>query len=133
AGYGGGNDRWIDIRVDDHADPIGELARLVGLQRLYGDRPTTEELLRVDEALAGELRKLLGGLDAGPGSGFSAVYQPMSALSPEAAAAERSSRPMTGEPAPLPANWDESWQQAMEDWMAVENLEERTAAPGWID
>jgi len=133
AGYGGGNDRWIDIRVDDHADPIGELARLVGLQRLYGDRPTPEELLRVDEALAGELRKLLGELDAGPGSGFSAVYQPMSALSPEAAAAERSSRAMTGEPARLPANWDESWQQAMEDWMAVENLEERTAAPGWID
>jgi hypothetical protein len=40
---------------------------------------------------------------------------------------------VTGEPAPLPSNWDGSWQQALEDWMAVENLEERAAAPGWID
>lgn len=27
-GYGGGNDRWIDVRVDDHPDPIGELERV---------------------------------------------------------------------------------------------------------
>lgn len=30
-GYGGFNDRAIDVRVDDHADPFGELARLVGI------------------------------------------------------------------------------------------------------
>ena len=29
--------------------------------------------------------------------------------------------------------WDERWQRALDDWMAVENLEERAAAPGWID
>ena len=29
AGYGGYNDRAIDIRVDDHADPFGELKRLL--------------------------------------------------------------------------------------------------------
>lgn len=133
AGYGGGNDRWIDLRVDDHADPIGELHRLLGLQRLYLDRPAVDELLRVDEGVAGELRSLLDRLDAGPGSSFSAVYQPMSALSPDAAAAEREARPMTGDPAPLPSSWDGSWQQALEDWMSVENLEERTAAPGWVD
>jgi uncharacterized Ntn-hydrolase superfamily protein len=133
AGYGGGNDRWIDLRVDDHTDPIGELGRLLGLQRLYLDRPTVDELLRVDEPLAGELRALLAKIGAGPGSSFSAVYQPMRALSDEAAAAEREARPMTGSPAPLPSNWDGSWQQAIEDWMAVENLEERTAAAGWID
>jgi hypothetical protein len=40
---------------------------------------------------------------------------------------------MTGTPAPLPSNWDTSWQAALEEWMGVENLEERTAAPGWID
>ena len=100
AGYGGGNDRWIDVRVDDHVDPIGELGRLLALQRLYLDRPAIDELLRLDEALAGDLRRLLAGLGAGPGSAFSAVYQPMSALSPEAAAAEREARPMTGQPAP---------------------------------
>jgi uncharacterized Ntn-hydrolase superfamily protein len=133
AGYGGGNDRWIDLRVDDHFDPIGELGRLLELHRLYLDRPALDELVRADEAVAGELRSLLGRLGAGPGSGFSEVYQPMSALSSQDAAADREARPMTGDPAPLPSNWDASWQRALEDWMAVENLEERTAAPGWVD
>ncbi len=31
AGYGGFNDRAIDVRVDDHADPFGELERLLGI------------------------------------------------------------------------------------------------------
>ena len=31
AGYGGFTDRAVDIRVDDHADPFGELERLLGL------------------------------------------------------------------------------------------------------
>jgi uncharacterized Ntn-hydrolase superfamily protein len=30
-GYGGFNDRWIDIRVDDHPQPIEELVRLFNL------------------------------------------------------------------------------------------------------
>ncbi len=30
-GYGGFNDRAIDVRVDDHQDPLGELERLVGI------------------------------------------------------------------------------------------------------
>jgi uncharacterized Ntn-hydrolase superfamily protein len=133
AGYGGGNDRWIDLRVDDHTDPIGELGRLLELHRLYLDRPALDELVRCDEAVAGEVRTLLEAIGAGPGSSFSAVYQPMSALSEDAAAAEPAARQMTGTPAPLAGNWDGSWQQALEDWMAVENLEERIAAPGWID
>jgi uncharacterized Ntn-hydrolase superfamily protein len=134
AGYGGGNDRWVDLRVDDHTDPIGELARLLELQRLYLDRPGLDELMRVDEGVAGELRSLLGEVGAGPGSGFAEVYQPMSAvMGGEGADTERDARPMTGTPAPLPSNWDSGWQQALEDWMAVENLEERTAAPGWVD
>ena len=132
-GYGGGNDRWIDLRVDDHADPIGELGRLLGLQRLYLDRPALDELVRVDESVGAELRSLLGRVGAGPGSGFADVYQPMSALSGTEEMAEREARPMTGTPAPLPTSWDMTWQSAFEDWMAVENLEERTAAPGWVD
>jgi uncharacterized Ntn-hydrolase superfamily protein len=31
AGYGGFTDRAVDLRVDDHADPFGELGRLLGL------------------------------------------------------------------------------------------------------
>lgn len=42
-------------------------------------------------------------------------------------------RPFVGEPRPLPGNWDSDWQRALDDWMAVENLEERAAAPGWLD
>ena len=34
-GYSGGNDRWIDLRVDDHPTPIAELRRLVMLHRVY--------------------------------------------------------------------------------------------------
>lgn len=133
-GYGGGNDRWIDLRVDDHADPIGELARLLDLQRLYLDRPAIDDLVGVDEGLAGELRELLSRAGAAPGGAFGDVYQPMSVVTGDPAdEAPREPRPMTGTPAPLPGNWDADWQQALEDWMGVENLEERAAAPGWID
>ncbi len=34
-GYGGFNDRYIDLRVDDHHDPITELIRIYHLQQLY--------------------------------------------------------------------------------------------------
>lgn len=33
-GYGGNDDRWIDLRVDDHPDPVNELSRLLDLYRL---------------------------------------------------------------------------------------------------
>jgi uncharacterized Ntn-hydrolase superfamily protein len=33
-GYDGGNDRWIDVRVDDHAEPIAELERVFKLYDL---------------------------------------------------------------------------------------------------
>ncbi len=134
AGYGGGNDRWIDLRVDDHEDPISELGRLLGLQRLYLDRPALDELVRVDESIAAELRSLLARVGAEPGGRFRDVYQPMSAITGNPAdEPEREERPVTGTPAPLPSNWDAERQQSLEDWMSVENLEERTAAAGWID
>jgi uncharacterized Ntn-hydrolase superfamily protein len=34
AGFRGGNDRYIDIRVDDHPQPLDELARLLALWRV---------------------------------------------------------------------------------------------------
>jgi uncharacterized Ntn-hydrolase superfamily protein len=134
AGYGGGNDRWVDLRVDDHEDPIGELGRLLGLQRLYLDRPALDELLRVDETIAAELRSLLTRVGAEPGGRFRDVYQPMSSVTGNPTdEPEREERPMTGTPAPLPSNWDAERQRALEEWMSVENLEERNAASGWID
>jgi uncharacterized Ntn-hydrolase superfamily protein len=53
-GYGGFNDRYIDLRVDDHAQPIDELARLLALYRLYFKLgPVTA--IRIDEPLRREL------------------------------------------------------------------------------
>ena len=128
-GYGGWNDRYIDLRVDHHEDPIGELARLIDLQRLYFERPTRADLTPIDEAIAAEIRGMLEGLGAGPGGRFGAVYTPMSGM----IAAEPDQRPSVGEPRDLPPNWDATWQRALDDWMSVENLEERAAASGWID
>ncbi|QWC22381.1 DUF1028 domain-containing protein [Bacillus haikouensis] len=34
-GYGGFNDRYIDLRVDDHASPIKELKRIYHMHQLY--------------------------------------------------------------------------------------------------
>lgn len=51
-GYGGHNDRRIDLRVDDHPDPIGELARLLKLWRLYFEKPDQSQAV----ALAGHVR-----------------------------------------------------------------------------
>ena len=128
-GYGGWNDRYLDLRVDHHDDPIGELARLVDLQRLYFERPTASDLAPIDEATAAEIRGILERLGAGPGGRFGAVYMPMSRV----ASAEPEERPSVGDPRELPSNWDATWQRALDDWMSVENLEERTAASGWID
>ena len=37
AGYGGFNDRYIDLRVDDAKDPIAELQRLLKIQHAIGE------------------------------------------------------------------------------------------------
>jgi uncharacterized Ntn-hydrolase superfamily protein len=129
AGYGGGNDRWIDLRVDDHPDPIGELDRILDLSRLFMDRPASAELLPLDEALAVEIRSLLGRIGWDPGRGGGLVYAPMW----PAEAEPDEERPMIGEPHLFPSSWDDAWQASLVAWMAVENLEERIAAPGWID
>jgi uncharacterized Ntn-hydrolase superfamily protein len=129
-GYGGGNDRWIDLRVDHHDDPVGELGRLLDLRHLYFDRPDPADLLPIDEPIANEIRGLLETLGGGPGGWFGDVYAPMSGAAVSAGSAPR---PFVGQPLPFPAGWDEAWQQALDDWMSVENLEERAAAPGWID
>ncbi len=58
-GYGGFNDRYIDLRVDDHPEPIDELARLLSLHKLYFFRPAPEDLIQVDDRLGAEICALL--------------------------------------------------------------------------
>lgn len=43
-GYAGMTDKWIDLRVDDHDQPIPELQRMLGLHRLFLDKPSQEPL-----------------------------------------------------------------------------------------
>ncbi len=128
-GYGGGNDRWIDLRVDDHLDPVTELARLLELTHLYLERPEPADLVALDPALAAELREHLGHLGWDPATEGTPLYVPMW---PDEAEPE-GERPSVGDPRPLPDGWDDRWQDRLLAWMGVENLEERTAAPGWID
>jgi uncharacterized Ntn-hydrolase superfamily protein len=61
-GYGGNNDRWLDLRVDHSDSPIGELGRLLDLHTLYFGRTPQEDLLSFDEALQMEAKGLLEGL-----------------------------------------------------------------------
>jgi uncharacterized Ntn-hydrolase superfamily protein len=58
-GYGGQNDVAVDLRVDDHADPVAELARLHGLHELlYGETSDTDKI-PLEGAVAEEVRELL--------------------------------------------------------------------------
>ncbi|HZW53082.1 MAG TPA: DUF1028 domain-containing protein [Candidatus Elarobacter sp.] len=54
-GYGGFNDRYVDLRVDDHAAPIDELARLLELHKLYHFPAAPEDVLTIDDALGREI------------------------------------------------------------------------------
>ncbi len=55
AGYGGNDDVAVDLRVDDHTDPITELGRLLDLNDLYLTASTDEEKVQIDETLKTEL------------------------------------------------------------------------------
>lgn len=61
-GYGGMSDVAVDLRVDDHSEPIEELARLYCLHELYFGSTPEEEWLPVDDGLREELRKRLASL-----------------------------------------------------------------------
>ncbi|HZU70158.1 MAG TPA: DUF1028 domain-containing protein [Ktedonobacteraceae bacterium] len=58
-GYSGFNDRFIDLRVDDHPRPIEELQRILQLHKLYLFPPAPQDILPIDDALARELQELL--------------------------------------------------------------------------
>ena len=66
-GYGGHNDRYLDLRVDDHPHPVDELERLTGLWRLHFEKPSDDDLLLIDDRLARELRDGLRRLGYDPG------------------------------------------------------------------
>jgi uncharacterized Ntn-hydrolase superfamily protein len=69
--YGGRLDRYIDLRVDDHPDPIIELGRILELHRFYLTRPSADELQPIDTSLASEIQAILRDLGYynGPSTG----------------------------------------------------------------
>jgi uncharacterized Ntn-hydrolase superfamily protein len=60
AGYAGGNDVLLDLRVDDHPDPVRELARLLEIHIMLFERPDPDTLLELTGELASEVASLLG-------------------------------------------------------------------------
>jgi uncharacterized Ntn-hydrolase superfamily protein len=59
-GYAGLSDVLVDLRVDDHAQPVAELARLHRMHELLFGKTT--EWLEVDDALRAELAERLAAL-----------------------------------------------------------------------
>jgi uncharacterized Ntn-hydrolase superfamily protein len=60
-GYGGFNDRFIDLRVDDHPDPIKELIRIYQLQQLYFAPSKPERVAAIKEDIKSEVVQYLTG------------------------------------------------------------------------
>ena len=57
-GYGGGTDILVDLRVDDHPDPVTELQRLYAIQDLLFGRTPEDQLIPLEQVQA-ELAELL--------------------------------------------------------------------------
>jgi uncharacterized Ntn-hydrolase superfamily protein len=58
-GYGGYNDRYLDLRVDDDPAPIERLKGLVDLHHLYFKPPAPGEMVPIEGELARELQRVL--------------------------------------------------------------------------
>jgi uncharacterized Ntn-hydrolase superfamily protein len=58
-GYLGANDRFIDIRVYDAPDPIGELERLLALHKLHFFPSEPRNLIAITPAVVGQLEPIL--------------------------------------------------------------------------
>ncbi len=57
--YGGFNDKYIDLRVDDDPEPIKKLKHLLSLHEMYFNRPMPEEIVEVEVDLASRIQTAL--------------------------------------------------------------------------
>ncbi len=62
AGYAGLDDVAVDLRVDDHREPIPELGRLLDLNDLFLTASSDEDKIPVEGALADEVDRLVRAL-----------------------------------------------------------------------
>jgi len=58
-GYGGMNDVLVDLRVDDHAEPVKELRRLLDLRNLYFGSSPAADKLRIDGTVLLDLKRIM--------------------------------------------------------------------------
>lgn len=58
-GYGGMNDVLVDLRVDDHPDPVTELRRLLELNNLYFGTSPAVDKLQIEGAVLVDLRRIM--------------------------------------------------------------------------
>jgi uncharacterized Ntn-hydrolase superfamily protein len=58
-GYGGMNDVLVDLRVDDHPKPVGELRRLLELRNLYFGTSPAAEKLKIEGAVLVDLKRVM--------------------------------------------------------------------------
>jgi uncharacterized Ntn-hydrolase superfamily protein len=61
-GYAGLSDSLVDLRVDDHEQPVAELARLYAMHSLLFGKTPRERWVDVDDELRAELTERLGRL-----------------------------------------------------------------------
>ncbi|MCY4146607.1 MAG: DUF1028 domain-containing protein, partial [Chloroflexi bacterium] len=59
SGYGEDTDRYLDLRVDDHAEPVARLGELVQMHHLYFQPPKPEDALPIAGDIARELQAMM--------------------------------------------------------------------------
>ncbi len=96
-------DRPVDLRVDDHADPLGELARLLALTRAYAHVDEGDELAARGDA-DGALRAFAAAHAAEPGN-MELAFWHGAALAGEGR--EEEARPLIARAAAAHAGWGE--------------------------
>jgi uncharacterized Ntn-hydrolase superfamily protein len=73
AGYNGGDDIAVDLRIDDHPDPVTELARLLDLNDLYLTASTEAEKVSITDELSQEIDRRLAALGHDDLNGWAAT------------------------------------------------------------
>jgi uncharacterized Ntn-hydrolase superfamily protein len=58
-GYGGFNDRYLDLRVDDDQQPVQRMQALLKLHHLYFGKSEPEAQIKIEGTLAKEIQQLL--------------------------------------------------------------------------
>jgi uncharacterized Ntn-hydrolase superfamily protein len=68
AGYGGFNDRWVDYRVDDLADPVARLGELLELHELYMGKSFADDRIKLEGDALVQLQRIMMKLGYYPAS-----------------------------------------------------------------